>query len=385
MNLNCGALSEPCSVLLAHKVQGWVVSRFYLAPSDSKYCRWRNTKCHLNLFLYILLGIYWSDTLALNSVRVIKGSPLAFSNTFPDCASGEPSASIQHSAVTAQIQNQHTTKSMLPAIDWENLSVLGCAKTETKGDTGLESENVSEKVLKLHVFSESASWLNLSVKGAAVGMWTSASIRTHFLSEGWMSFFFGCPGKFVQNIRKQNKIPKVGFSWVSLSLERKQSLWSEHLPKLLKSIWAGWESLGALLMQWNVAQVFVIAACIKGGRTTLPLTLKCFHENGNECYRGLFPLNAQGSEALKGCFHYAINRASYSLSFFPPSLFKSAGAWGSFLGSARQCCVFPASQGSKSHSCSQMGPAEIHPLSSFQLHFLHRETALTHLARRGRL
>lgn len=83
MNLNCGALSEPCSVVLAHKVQGWVVSRFYLAPSDSKYCRWRNIKCHLNLFLYILLGIYWSDPLALNSLRVIKESSLAFSNTVP--------------------------------------------------------------------------------------------------------------------------------------------------------------------------------------------------------------------------------------------------------------------------------------------------------------
>lgn len=82
MNLNCGALSEPCSAVLAHKVQGWVVSRFYLAPSDSKYCRCRNIKCHLNLFLYILLGICWSDTLALNSLRVIKESPLAFSNTY---------------------------------------------------------------------------------------------------------------------------------------------------------------------------------------------------------------------------------------------------------------------------------------------------------------
>lgn len=47
--------------------------------------------------------------------------------------------------MTAQIQNQQTTKSVLPAIDWENLSVLGCAKTETKGDAGLESENVSKK------------------------------------------------------------------------------------------------------------------------------------------------------------------------------------------------------------------------------------------------
>lgn len=158
-----------------------------------------------------------------------------------------------------------------------------------------------------------------------------------------MSFFFGCPGKFVQNIRKQNKIPKVGFSWVSLSLERKQSLWSEHLPKLLKSIWARWERLGALLMQWNAAQVFVIAASIKGGRTTLPLTIKCFHENGNECYRGLFPLNAQGSEALKGCFHYTINRASYSLSFFLCPSLKAQGLEAHSLGQPGSAvCSLPA-------------------------------------------
>lgn len=245
--------------------------------------------------------------------------------------------------MTAQIQNQHTTKSKPPAIDWENLSVLGCAKTETKGDTGLESENVSKKALKSHVFSGSTPWINLSAKGATVGMWTSASIRTHFLFKGWMSFFFGCPGKFVENIRKQNKIPKVGFSWVSLSLERKQSLWSEHLPELLKSIWAGWESLGALLMQWNVAQVFVIAASIKGGRTTLPLTIKCFHENGNECYRGLFPLNAQGSEALKGCFHYTINRASYLLSFFLHPSSKAQGLEARSLGQPGSAvCSLPA-------------------------------------------
>lgn len=245
---------------------------------------------------------------------------------------------------------------------------------------------VQKGLLKLHMFSESISWLNLSPKGARVGICGQVhpSGLTSFWKVEWV-FFFGCPGKFVQNIRKQNKVPKVGFSWVSLCLERKQLLWCEHLPKLLKSIWAGWERLGAPLMQWNVAPVFVVAASIKGGRTTLPLTIKCFHENGNECYRGLFPLNAQGSEVLKGCFHYTINRASYSLSFFPPSLFKSSGARGWFFGSARQCCVFPASQGSKSHCCSQMGPAEIHPLSSFQLHFLRRETAVTHLVRRGRL
>lgn len=163
-------------------------------------------------------------------------------------------------------------------------------------------------------------------------MWTRASIRTHFLFKDWRSFFFGCPRKFVQNISKQNKIPKVGFPWVSLSLERKQSLWCEHLPKLLKSIWAGWKRLGELLMQWNVAQAFVIAASIKGGRTTLPLTLKCFHENGNECYRALLPLNAQGSEVLKGCFHYTINRASHLLSFFLHPSSKAQGLGADSLG-----------------------------------------------------
>lgn len=76
MNLNCGALSKPYSVVLAHKVQSQVVSRFYLAPRDSKYCSCRNLKCHLNLFLYILLEIYWNDTLALTSLRSIIKSPL---------------------------------------------------------------------------------------------------------------------------------------------------------------------------------------------------------------------------------------------------------------------------------------------------------------------
>ena len=52
---------------------------------------------------------------------------------------------MQHSTVTAQIQNRHTAKSVLPTTDWENLGVLDCAKTEIKGDTGLESENVSKK------------------------------------------------------------------------------------------------------------------------------------------------------------------------------------------------------------------------------------------------
>lgn len=111
MNLNCGALSEPCSVVLARRVQGWVVSRFYLAPSDSKYCRWRNIKCHLNLFLHILLGIYWSDSLALNSLRVIRESPLAFSNKYltvplenPELPPSAPQGLLKSKTSTPQSQ-----------------------------------------------------------------------------------------------------------------------------------------------------------------------------------------------------------------------------------------------------------------------------------------
>lgn len=92
MNLNCGALGKPYSVVLAHKVQSYVVSRFYLVPSDSKYCRWRNIKYHLNLFLYILLEIYWNDTLSLTSLRSIIKSPLAFSNTYLTMPGAESSA-----------------------------------------------------------------------------------------------------------------------------------------------------------------------------------------------------------------------------------------------------------------------------------------------------
>lgn len=153
MNLNCRALSKLYSVVLSHEVQSWVVSRFYLAPSDSKYCRWRNIKYHLNLFLYILLEIYWNDTLALTSLRSIIKSPLAFSNTYLTMPLENPqlfekvksNSPIQHSAVTAQIQNQHTTKSMLPTIDSENLCILDHVNTEIKGDSGSESGKVSKK------------------------------------------------------------------------------------------------------------------------------------------------------------------------------------------------------------------------------------------------
>lgn len=229
MNLNCGALSKPCSAVLAHKVQSWVVCRFYLAPGDSKYCRWRNIKYHLNLFLYILLEIYWNDTLALTSLRSIIRLPLAFSNMYLTMPLENPqlfervnsNAPIQHSAVTAQIQNQHTTKSMLPTIDSENLSILDHASTEIKGDISSESQNVSKRLLKssVAVLSEGTSQLNQCAKGAGVGMCGQepAGLHQDFLPfKSRVSFIFGFPGKFAQNVRKQNKKAKVSCCWQRL-------------------------------------------------------------------------------------------------------------------------------------------------------------------------
>lgn len=68
--------------------------------------------------------------------------PLENSQPFERVKTGSP---IHHAAVTAQIQNQHTTKSMPPAIDSENLSILDHVNTEIKGGAGSESGNASKK------------------------------------------------------------------------------------------------------------------------------------------------------------------------------------------------------------------------------------------------
>lgn len=156
------------------------------------------------------------------------------------------------------------------------------------------------------MLSESTPQLNGSAQGARVGTHGQkpAGLYQDWLPfKGSVSFIFGFPGKFVENLRKQNKIPKMGFSWVSLSLERKQSLWSEHLPKPAEVHLQLTEIvLVHCLMQWNVAQVFVIAVSIKGGNKALPLAIKCFHVNGNECYRGLFLSECTGERGAEGLF-----------------------------------------------------------------------------------
>lgn len=118
--------------------------------------------------------------------------------------------------------------------------------------------------------------------------------------KGSLSPLFSFPGRFVQNIRKNTKSGLL----LGDTVPRKETI---ALIRALTQAWwsafaAHWVSLGARLLQWNGAQVFAIAASIRGGNNALPLTMKCFRVNLNECCRGLFPSECTGEQGAEGWF-----------------------------------------------------------------------------------
>lgn len=80
MNLGWLLQDVSKSSSVAPQVQSYSIIHFYLTPPDSQACRWRTIKCHLNLFLNVLLEIYQNDILVQTSLRSVMNFHFTIAN-----------------------------------------------------------------------------------------------------------------------------------------------------------------------------------------------------------------------------------------------------------------------------------------------------------------